>query len=224
MLERFASIVIDRQGRLVFTSQRFERLVGMDCSERLGKQGPHPWVPSEDTQSARELIGFFASGLAARRGVRIVELRLSRADGRVIRASAQCFPLPTREDPLFHAFIVRERSDARGEESLGAVPLLERARASMSDALYALEELAVEWGLSDSAEQRDLAQPTGLSCREREILAGLLLGQRCDEVAAHLSISRYTARNHMRAIFRKLGVHSHVELVSRYGQRGEAQK
>jgi DNA-binding NarL/FixJ family response regulator len=55
----------------------------------------------------------------------------------------------------------------------------------------------------------------GLSPREREIVGAVLSGKRVSAVARTLDISPHTVRNHLKSIFRKLGVHSQVELLGR---------
>lgn len=54
-----------------------------------------------------------------------------------------------------------------------------------------------------------------LSKREREIVDCLLTEGSVGGVAGSLHISLHTVRNHLKSIFRKLGVHSQVELVTR---------
>lgn len=54
---------------------------------------------------------------------------------------------------------------------------------------------------------------TGLTSRELEIVRLLLSNGRVSSIADWLSISPHTVRNHLRSIFRKLGVHSQVELI-----------
>jgi DNA-binding NarL/FixJ family response regulator len=54
-----------------------------------------------------------------------------------------------------------------------------------------------------------------LSRREREIVGALASGQRVASVAASLRISTHTVRNHLKAVYRKFGVHSQVELLGR---------
>ncbi len=61
-------------------------------------------------------------------------------------------------------------------------------------------------GLSD-------AERESLSNRETEVLAKLAEGKRPQEVAELLFISQHTVRNHIRAIYSKLDVHSQVELL-----------
>ena len=55
----------------------------------------------------------------------------------------------------------------------------------------------------------------GLSPREREIVGAVVTGKRVSAVARSLDISPHTVRNHLKSIFRKLGVHSQVELLGR---------
>lgn len=54
-----------------------------------------------------------------------------------------------------------------------------------------------------------------LTCRQLEILAFLAVGVRVREIAARLSLSETTVRNHVRAVLRELGVHSQLEAVAR---------
>lgn len=54
-----------------------------------------------------------------------------------------------------------------------------------------------------------------LSPREAEIARWLLQGQRVPAISRRLSISPHTVRNHIKAMFRKFGVHSQAELVDR---------
>ena len=53
-----------------------------------------------------------------------------------------------------------------------------------------------------------------LSAREREIVEHLSSGRRVPEIATTLTISPNTVRNHLKSVFRKLGVSSQVELLS----------
>lgn len=57
-----------------------------------------------------------------------------------------------------------------------------------------------------------------LSPREREVFDLLVRGQGTQQVAEALEISTYTVRNHMKRIFKKLGVGSQLELIANYGQ------
>ena len=54
-----------------------------------------------------------------------------------------------------------------------------------------------------------------LSRRERDVVTHLLQGHRVVSIAELLDVSEHTVRNHLKSIFRKLGVHSQAELVDR---------
>ena len=58
------------------------------------------------------------------------------------------------------------------------------------------------------------SETEALSCREREVLYHLAIeGRRVADIGKTLFISLHTVRNHLKAIFRKLDVHSQSELV-----------
>jgi DNA-binding CsgD family transcriptional regulator len=54
-----------------------------------------------------------------------------------------------------------------------------------------------------------------LTRRQREILYLLVEGIRVRQIAARLTLSETTVRNHIRAILRELGAHSQLEAVAR---------
>ena len=55
-----------------------------------------------------------------------------------------------------------------------------------------------------------------LSDREQEIAEAVANGARVATIARSLHISERTVRNHLQSIFRKLGVHSQLELAARF--------
>jgi two-component system response regulator FixJ len=67
----------------------------------------------------------------------------------------------------------------------------------------------------DDGEQAESPLIQKLSARERDIVKQLSAGQRVAEIATSLEISPNTVRNHLKSIFRKLGVSSQVELLAR---------
>lgn len=105
---------------------------------------------------------------------------------------------------------------------LGAVQTAKQAGYRAGDDLgAAIERIARELqllGISASAlpsqpiplDHPDLQQ---LSPREREILLHIGTGHRVPGIAKRLFISGHTVRNHLKAIYRKLGVESQHELV-----------
>ena len=67
-----------------------------------------------------------------------------------------------------------------------------------------------------SAEELD-----ALSARERGVLELLLDGHRISGIATHLHISPHTVRNHLKALFHKLDVHSQSQLIGKCRPRPE---
>jgi DNA-binding CsgD family transcriptional regulator len=69
-----------------------------------------------------------------------------------------------------------------------------------------------------------LSAQDALSKREQEVLAELRRGGRVPTIAATLSISPTTVRNHLQRIFWKLGVHSQAELIEHVRENPETLK
>jgi DNA-binding CsgD family transcriptional regulator len=69
---------------------------------------------------------------------------------------------------------------------------------------------------AESAAAAATDDPTpSLTRRQREILYLLVEGVRVKQIAARLTLSETTVRNHIRAILRELGAHSQLEAVAR---------
>jgi DNA-binding NarL/FixJ family response regulator len=111
-----------------------------------------------------------------------------------------------------HAAEQRRKAGESAEEPV------ERARvAALEQGMQKIAELVKELGLvaPDVIHHRPeveaiLAQ---LSARERQIVELLLASRRVPGIAGALGISPHTVRNHLKAVFRKLGVHSQEELL-----------
>jgi DNA-binding NarL/FixJ family response regulator len=96
-----------------------------------------------------------------------------------------------------------------------------------SERLRSIMDLPVEHtdaGRKGTADQNDatdpslphtiqLERPASLAPREWEVARALVRGQRMPDLARTLGISVHTARNHLRSVFRKLGVRSQAELM-----------
>jgi DNA-binding CsgD family transcriptional regulator len=132
-------------------------------------------------------------------------------------------PLPA----LVYALVARLRAG-----------LAARARTWTTDGRWALVEASrLEGSVSAGAfaitiqrlpahEAADLRmRAAGLSRRERELVSMVLRGSSTAEIGAALCISRNTVRDHLKAIFEKLGVHSRGQLTARLlGVEGAASR
>jgi DNA-binding CsgD family transcriptional regulator len=61
-----------------------------------------------------------------------------------------------------------------------------------------------------------LSRAYGLTRREREVVAALVTGMDTRAVSERLFISRHTVQDHLKSVFRKVGVGSRRELVARF--------
>ncbi|QRP44810.1 response regulator transcription factor [Amycolatopsis sp. FDAARGOS 1241] len=96
--------------------------------------------------------------------------------------------------------------------------LLDRVRgARAGHAWYPPELLAALFDRlrrDGAAPRRTGSSPLDvLSGRELEVLVAMVDGDRSDQIAARLQLSRHTVRTHTRNLFRKLKVHSGLEVV-----------
>ena len=64
--------------------------------------------------------------------------------------------------------------------------------------------------------------PTGVTPREREVIALVRLGLANKQIAARLGSSHQTVRNQLISVFRKFGVHTRLELVVKAGHDATA--
>lgn len=112
------------------------------------------------------------------------------------------------------------RKPCQATELVGAIEdtLAKVSSASEGSPQHALGPAVVQHpsaALSARFGSLDARALQTLSSRELEILELVLSGQRLSQVAKSLFVSPHTVRNHMKAIFRKLDVHSQVELLSK---------
>lgn len=86
-----------------------------------------------------------------------------------------------------------------------------RAAASVLDDVLAagvLDEVVTFPGLTNPSYHLDELSP-----RQAEVLSRLLRGERVPTIAAHLYVTPSTVRNHLSAVFRRLNVHSQLEVL-----------
>ena len=83
---------------------------------------------------------------------------------------------------------------------------------TLRETLQSHGKLSLGNELSRVASPEELAR---LSPREVEVLQMALSGKPTKDIAQETAISPHTVRNHLKSIYRKLGVHSQRELMSR---------
>jgi DNA-binding NarL/FixJ family response regulator len=81
------------------------------------------------------------------------------------------------------------------------------------DVLHRLQALAADDVLWTTLRRADTGAAVPVTRRERDVVRGLVCYRRLARVADVLGISIHTARNHLKSVLRKLGLHSQDELL-----------
>ncbi|MFN0089068.1 MAG: response regulator transcription factor [Acidimicrobiales bacterium] len=71
-------------------------------------------------------------------------------------------------------------------------------------------------GLGAASADRRAALPLDLPAQQRAVVERMLEGLSSAEIAAALELSPHTVKNHRKAAYQRLGVHSQAELFQRY--------
>jgi PAS domain S-box-containing protein len=130
-------------------------------------------------------------------------LRLRGFDERWLSALVTVSPLRGQVPQKFALVMWLLHTDEPDDNEAARVARLEDQLARIRQVVEATEDV-VPAGLVDLSD---------LTVRQREIVERLLRGHRVDAIARDLYVSPSTVRNHLSAIFDKLGVASQSELV-----------
>lgn len=186
-------------GRLLEVNEAFLQITGhtdkADANQALDKQ--ELWI---DPQTHQKL----AAQLDRNTSLRNVELQLRLKSGQFIDclASAEIVTINTERCILWVLQDITQRKRTEAE-------LMQAIEAVMQDASWfsrtvveKLAQLRSRHGTgTNQAELADLTQ------RELEVLALMCQGKEDPEIGQSLEISRHTVRNHVAAIYSKIGVH-----------------
>lgn len=180
----------DLSGRVTYVSPSWEALTGWPVGGLLGR---YPDLSIFDFGGPMPALPTAPGGCVPAAGLRderIVHVR--RADGGRVRCLASLATV--------HA------ADGSVTGLVGTLVRAERAVVTGSAPATRTTEFAGMAGARVPAEAL-------LSSREREVLGLLAAGLRVPTIARRLFISQHTVRNHLKAIFRKVGVASQAELM-----------
>ena len=205
-------LITDENGRCTYSNPALDQLVGIKaCDPGLAEEAPG-WISLPHQNEYRRFITRSLKGRLPRRP-QSVEWSLMSLDGEPIVTQTKIIPMHNGVGPsaaLLWIFSpvpdqVRVVQDPRRRE-------LEDAIRRISDELG-----RVGIGGNGAAPETVPTHPDLdlLSRRERDVVTHLLQGHRVVSIAELLEVSEHTVRNHLKSIFRKLGVHSQAELVDR---------
>jgi PAS domain S-box-containing protein len=200
-----AIVRVDDQ-RVARMNVAFARLIG----EEDAGTSDTPWRDLwEDGGQCRTLAAELAT--AGRLRHREIRLRQGDGDGVVCLASAETIDVDGEACVLW---VCQDITDRRHDE----IELADAIEAVMADAGWFSR--AILDRLATLRRPQPAAAPAGLSPREREIL-GLICHDLTDAVIAErLSLSRNTVRNHVAAIYAKIGVNRRSGAVVWGRERG----
>ena len=117
-----------------------------------------------------------------------------------------------RHDCLYVLFARGDVHDERARKVMDLLlPYLDTALRQVPQ-LRSEPNAEAEEAASDHAD----ACEHGLSDREMEIMAWVKLGKTNQEIGMILDISAFTVKNHLKRIFKKLGVYNRMQAVSRF--------
>lgn len=216
-------------------------MVASDEAEAAGPRGEAAWVVFHFDNETRQFRCSEHSGLERPELAGELSFRMGDERGVVglVAARAAALHLPDVEaDPRWVALDSGVRAAyftpiTCEAQVLAVFVLLGRAPGSLDATHRALADLfarerAKLWFVARRATEGELDADggggqhsldlSGLSQRERDVVNALCRGLRLTDIARVLGISNHTARNHLKHVFRKLGVHSQVELLSTIGR------
>lgn len=140
-------------------------------------------------------------------------------EGGVFRYLLKPFPARALSDTIREALRTKRQEELRNQVWDGARRQFGALAAAFGDNGVGRN------GDGPGTDRPDPASIAGwerLSEREREIALSLIEGKYPKAIAQALEISVHTVRNHLKTIYRKLGVRSQLELVTRFAGRQPA--
>ncbi|MEA2589865.1 MAG: hypothetical protein QOH66_2792 [Actinomycetota bacterium] len=203
---RFAVGTVDEAWRLIDVSVDAAARLGLDPETCRG-MALHDIVHPDDAP-----LLLLAAGRSSidRRGV-ATGVRVRRHDGEWTPVRCELSPLCGHHQP--HFALAMWAADTPAEE-----PAAQRA-ARLEDHIWRIALEVAAAGISDAPATAETwwSEPAlrNVSQRQLEILRRLLRGERVPTIARDLFLSQSTVRNHLSAIYRRVGVHSQAELVAR---------
>lgn len=205
-------LITDELGRRTYANPALSDLVGVDPCAPQNDAGAPAWIEIDQHDRYLQFLERAQEG-SIEQEILSLEWTLVTATGRRVPALMKLIPMRrTSAGPVPMLWlIVPDRSPANG-----AIMRSQRER-DLEDALNRIGEELSKAGVVTEAstggpnlERPELAR---LSPRERDVLEHLLDGHRVSTISSRLEVSEHTVRNHLKSMFRKLGVHSQPELI-----------
>jgi PAS domain S-box-containing protein len=203
----------DKNGTIVFANEIMTKWLGYEADELVGLS-LDKLIPAELDERVYEQLRAIEAG--------DIRARITIAQ----RKDFTTFPMlliphryPGPDGPFFN--VVIELSTVQTAKPVGNTQS-ETVRSSLERIALELQTIGLSSAMTAppmiSIDHPDLAS---LTDREREVLVHLVAGQRVPAIAEELHISQHTVRNHLKSIYRQLGVGSQSELIERVRSLGD---
>ncbi len=186
-------LLIDRVGR------DSEALLGYQPAELLGRS----ILSFVDSAQVPDMFGVFVIALQSQGGVSAA-VAIRSKNGQVLQCDALVVPLVPAPSTAF----------ALVPEEVGIASAA--ARHLMQGVWDGTGPIDLSSDLATAHAEAELPGVTALTTREREIVRGLLSGDRVGAIADRLFLSQSTIRSHLSSVYSKLGVHSQQQVVNRF--------
>ena len=202
-------MITDEAGYRTYANTVLNDFVGGDAREPLDSMEAPGWVPPHQIERYLGYVHEAASGGLASP---TVALEWSLTDRRGSEIPVVLKLLPMRGTPGAPAAIlwIIQPSSAIDRGGVREQLLEDGLRRIGGE----LDRLGIRNGRTESPETPlEFDGIDRLSPREMEVVRLLLQGHRVVSIASELGVSEHTVRNHLKSIFRKLGIHSQADLV-----------
>lgn len=196
-------VLAQRDERIVFANRALAHLLDYRSPTQLLGRSVWDFVHSSAEPAARTRISERAMGAPAAPYMTV----LKRTDGEAVPVCVFAYQVGEGEDAA-----PRARLTTGVVVPLAAIPSL--GTCGCSACLPAAVNLPLAHAL-DAQRQLRVELFEQLTRREGEIVESIANGMAVASVAQSLRISTNTVRNHLKSVFRKLGVRSQAELLSR---------
>jgi PAS domain S-box-containing protein len=197
-------MTLDEHWRVAEVSTDAATVLGRRSAELLGRSLIELTHPGD---LAMLLLGFARATTGASIGVRV---RVCHQDGDWRTIEVVPTVLTSDERSVF-AVVVAPDPEPGGAETVGDASELAGHLRRIADRIEVAGMLAP---LVQAAATLGIPTTTDLSPRQWEVASRLLRGERVATIASDMYLSQSTVRNHLSAIFRKVGVHSQQELLA----------
>jgi PAS domain S-box-containing protein len=203
----------DKSGTIVFANKIITGWLGYEADELVGLS-LEKMIPEELDERVHEQLRAIEAG--------DIRARITVAQ----RKDFTTFPIlliPHRysgpDGPFFNVII--ELSTVQTAKPVGNTQS-ETVRSSLERIALELQTIGLSSGMTaPPMVPIDHPDLVSLTDREREVLVHLAAGQRVPAIAAELHISQHTVRNHLKSIYRQLGVGNQSELIERVRSLGD---